>query len=141
VTLWIPGGIHPEVDFGVERHTLVTEEIIQIFHRSLAAVTQVAATRAHLFRVRVQLLRRLRDSTCPSQGESMDSLPTQLRGRQFASIDWFLVIFQWRNHQGRNSCPVRAQLLRRHSQGSREFTGLELGKPSDPLQRSLGCSF
>jgi hypothetical protein len=76
MTLWIPGGIHPEVDFGVERHTLVTGEIIQIFHRSLAVVTQVAAARAHLFRVRAQLLRRLRDSTCPSQGESRDSLPT-----------------------------------------------------------------
>ena len=54
------------VDFGVERHTLVTEEITQIFHQSLAAITQVAAARAHLFRVRAQLLRRLKDSTCLS---------------------------------------------------------------------------
>jgi hypothetical protein len=81
VTLWIPGGIHLEVYFGVERHTLVTGEIIQIFHRSLEAVTQVAAARAHLFRVRAHLLRKLRDLTYPSNGESMDSLPTQLRGR------------------------------------------------------------
>jgi hypothetical protein len=27
------------VDFGVERHTLVTEEIIQVFHHSSAIVT------------------------------------------------------------------------------------------------------
>jgi hypothetical protein len=79
--LWIPGGINPVVDFDVKRHTLVTGEIKKIFHQSLAAVTQVTATRAHLFRVRAQLLRRLSDSTCPSQGESSDSLLTQLRGR------------------------------------------------------------
>jgi hypothetical protein len=66
VTLWIPGGIHPVIDFDVERHTPVTEEITQIFHQSLAAITQVAAARAHLFRVRAQLLRRLKDSTCLS---------------------------------------------------------------------------
>ena len=74
--------IHLVVDFGVERHTLVTREISQIFHQSSAAVTQVAAARAHLFRVRAQLLRRLSELTCPIQGESRDSLPTQLRGRQ-----------------------------------------------------------
>jgi hypothetical protein len=74
------------VDFGVERHTLVTRKITQIFHRSLAAVTQAAAARAHLFRVRAQLLRRLSESTCPIQGESMDSLPTQLRRGQGAYI-------------------------------------------------------
>jgi hypothetical protein len=59
VTLWIPGGIHPEVDFSVERHTLVTGEVIDIFHRSLAEVTQVAAARGHLFRVRAQLLMKI----------------------------------------------------------------------------------
>jgi hypothetical protein len=48
----------PVADFGVERHTLVIEEVTQIFHRSLAAVSQVATTRAHSFRVRAQLLRR-----------------------------------------------------------------------------------
>jgi hypothetical protein len=74
------------VDFDVERHTLVTGEIMQIFHRCLATVTQVAAIRAHLFRVRAQLLRRLSDSTCPHQGESSDSLSTQLRGGKGASI-------------------------------------------------------
>jgi hypothetical protein len=83
----------PVVDFGVERHTLVTEKITQIFHRSLAAVTQVAVAREHLFKVRAQLLRRLSESTCPIQGESRDSLPTQLRGGQGASIAWFLVRF------------------------------------------------
>jgi hypothetical protein len=44
-------------DFDVERHTLVSEKIIQVFHRSSAAVTQCSAARAHSSRVRVQLLR------------------------------------------------------------------------------------
>jgi hypothetical protein len=44
-------------DFGVERHTLVTRKIIQVFHHSSAAVTQCSAARAHLSRVRAQLLR------------------------------------------------------------------------------------
>jgi hypothetical protein len=70
--MWIPRGIHPVVDFGIERHTLVTGELTQIFHQSLAAVTQVAAARAHLFRVRVQLLRRLSELTRPIQGFSSD---------------------------------------------------------------------
>ena len=44
-------------DFGVERHTLVTGEIIQVFHHSSTAVTQCLAARAHSSRVRAQLLR------------------------------------------------------------------------------------
>jgi hypothetical protein len=44
-------------DFGVERHTLVTGKIIQVFHHSSAAVTQCSAARAHSSRVRAQLLR------------------------------------------------------------------------------------
>ena len=40
------------VDFGVERHTLVIGKITRVFHHSSAAVTQVPAARAHLFRVR-----------------------------------------------------------------------------------------
>jgi hypothetical protein len=63
--MWILGGIHPIVDFGVEQHTVVTKEIKQIFHRSLATITQVATTMAHLFKVRAQLLRRFSESTCP----------------------------------------------------------------------------
>jgi hypothetical protein len=39
--LWIPGGRHPEVDFGVERHTLVTVNIIQIFHHTSAVDIQL----------------------------------------------------------------------------------------------------
>jgi hypothetical protein len=31
----IPGGRHQLADFGVERHTLVTGKIIQVFHHSL----------------------------------------------------------------------------------------------------------
>jgi hypothetical protein len=64
------------VDFGIERHTLVTGEITEVFHQSSAAVTQVPAARVHLFRVRAQLLRRFIESTCPIQRESKYSLPT-----------------------------------------------------------------
>jgi hypothetical protein len=91
--LWIPGGRHPEVDFGVERHTLVTGEIIQIFHRFTAAVIQVQAARAHLSRLRACELRRHRGLACPDQGESRDSLPTQLRGRQGAPFETLLARF------------------------------------------------
>jgi hypothetical protein len=44
-------------DFGVERHTLVTRKIIQVFHHSSIVVIQCSTTRAHSSRVRVQLLR------------------------------------------------------------------------------------
>jgi hypothetical protein len=44
-------------DFGVERHTLVTGEIIQVFHHSSTTVTQCSLARAHSSRVRAQLLR------------------------------------------------------------------------------------
>ena len=76
----------PVVDFSVERHTLVIGEITQVFHQSSVAVTQVPIARAHLFRVRVKLLRRFSESTCPIQVESRDFLPTQLIGRKGASI-------------------------------------------------------
>ena len=39
-------------NFGVERHTLVTGEITQVFHQSSTTVTQVPTTRVHLFKVR-----------------------------------------------------------------------------------------
>jgi hypothetical protein len=45
------------VDLGVEKHTLVTRKIIQVFHHSSVAVTQCSATRAHSSRVRAHLLR------------------------------------------------------------------------------------
>jgi hypothetical protein len=88
------------VDFGVERHTLLTGKITQVFHHSLAAVTQGPTIRAHLSRVRAQLLRRFSGSTCPILGEFRDSPPTQLRGRKGTSIAWFLVRFRQRNHLG-----------------------------------------
>jgi hypothetical protein len=66
----------PVADFSIERHTIVIEEVTQIFHRSLVAVSQVAAARVHSFRVRAQLLRRFNGSTCPIQGEFRDSPPT-----------------------------------------------------------------
>ena len=56
-------------DFGVERHTLVTGKITQVFHHSSATVTKGPAARAYLSRVRMQLLRRFRESICPIQGE------------------------------------------------------------------------
>ena len=55
----------PVVDFGVERHTLVTGEITQVFHQSSTTVLQDSTPRAHLFRERAQLLRRFSGSTCP----------------------------------------------------------------------------
>jgi hypothetical protein len=87
--------------FGVERHTLVTGKITQVFHHSSTTVTHVPTARAHLFRVRAQLLRRFSGSTCPFQGEFRDSPPTQLRGRKGTSFSWFLVRFRRRNHLGR----------------------------------------
>jgi hypothetical protein len=48
--LLITGGRHTEVDFGVERHTLVTEKIIQIFHRTSTIVIQFSTVRVHLSR-------------------------------------------------------------------------------------------
>jgi hypothetical protein len=81
------------VDFGVERHTLVTGKIIQVFHHSSATVTQVPATRAHLFKVSAQLLRRFSGLIFPIHGEFIDSPPTQLRGRKGTYFSWFLVIF------------------------------------------------
>jgi hypothetical protein len=47
----------PMVDFGVERHTLVTRKIIQVFHHSSTIVTQCSVARVHSSRVRTQLLR------------------------------------------------------------------------------------
>jgi hypothetical protein len=91
----------PVVDFGVERHTLVTEEITQVFHQSSTEVLQDSAAGAHLFRERAQLLRRFSGSTCPIQRELKDSPPTQLRGRLGASFAWFFVRFRRRNHLGR----------------------------------------
>jgi hypothetical protein len=81
-------------DFGVERHTLVIGEVAQIFHRSSTIVSQVAAARAHSFRVRVQLLRSFSGSTCPFQGYFRDSPPTELRGRKGTFFSWFLIIFR-----------------------------------------------
>jgi hypothetical protein len=71
----------------------VIGKVTQIFHRSSAAVLQVAAARAHSFRVRAQRMRRFSGSTCPFQGEFKDSPLTQLRGKQGASFAWFLVRF------------------------------------------------
>jgi hypothetical protein len=44
-------------DFGVERHTLVIEKIIQVFHHYSTVVPQCSTSRAHSSRVRAQLLR------------------------------------------------------------------------------------
>jgi hypothetical protein len=103
----------PVVDFAVERHTLVTREITQVFHQSSTLVTQVLTTRAHLFRVRAQLLSWFSELTCPIQGESRVSLPTQLRGRHDASITYFLVRFRWKNHLGHIFQPLRVRQLGR----------------------------
>jgi hypothetical protein len=43
--------------FDVERHTLVTGNIIKVFHHSSTIVTQCSVARVHSSRVRAQLLR------------------------------------------------------------------------------------
>jgi hypothetical protein len=83
----------PVVDFGVERYTLVTREVTHVFHQSSKTILQDSTTGAHLFRERVQLLRRFIQSTCPIQGDFKDSPATQMRGRPGASFTWFLIIF------------------------------------------------
>ena len=99
MTLWILGGIHPVVDFGVERHTLVTEEIIQVFHHSSAIVTQCLVARAHSSRVRVQLLRGfLVDLSHPGRILRFHSDPFERKARRIFS--WFLTKFRRRNHLG-----------------------------------------
>jgi hypothetical protein len=84
--LWIPGGRHLEVDFGVERHTLVTGKIIQIFHRTSTSNYLVCSSEGALVQVEGTLIEHEIDSTCPIQGESSDSLLTQLRGGKDTSI-------------------------------------------------------
>jgi hypothetical protein len=101
----------PVVDFGVERHTLVTREIMQVFHQSSAAVLQDSTARAHLFKERAQLLRRFSGSTCSIQGEFRDFPSTQLRRRLGASFAWFLVRFRRRNHLGRIFQTLRVRHL------------------------------
>jgi hypothetical protein len=57
-------------DFSVERHTLVTGEITQVFCQYSTAVLQDSTTGAHLFRERAHLLRRLVDQLVPSRKSS-----------------------------------------------------------------------
>jgi hypothetical protein len=71
------------VDFGVERHTLVTEKIIQNFHHSSTAVTQCSTARAHSSRVRAQLLRGfLVDLFHPGRISRFPSDPFERRARR-----------------------------------------------------------
>jgi hypothetical protein len=73
----------PVVDFGVERHTLVTEKIIQVFHHSSTIVTQCSAARAHSSRVKVQLLRGfLVDLSHPGRILRFPSDPFERRARR-----------------------------------------------------------
>jgi hypothetical protein len=72
----------PMVDFGVERHTLVTEKIIQVFHHSSATITQCSVARAHSSRVRAQLLRGfLVDLSHPVRISRFPSDPFERRER------------------------------------------------------------
>jgi hypothetical protein len=78
-------------DFGVERHTLVIGEIIQVFHHSSAAVTQCSAARAHSSRVRAQLLRGfLVDLSHPGRIPRFPSDPFERKARRI----FFLVPHQ-----------------------------------------------
>jgi hypothetical protein len=81
----------PMVDFGVERHTLVTWKIIQVFHHSSTAFTQCSATRVHSSRVRGQLLRGfLVDLSHPRRILRLPSDPFERRARRI----FFLVPHQ-----------------------------------------------
>jgi hypothetical protein len=81
----------PVADFGVERHTLVTGKIIQVFHHSSAAVTQCSTARAHSSRVRAQLLRGfLVDLSHPGRILRFPSDPFERRARRI----FFLVPHQ-----------------------------------------------
>jgi hypothetical protein len=71
------------VDFGVERHTLVTEKIIQVFHHSSAVVTQCSIARVHSSRVRAQLLRGfLVDLSHPGRIPRFPSDPFERKARR-----------------------------------------------------------
>jgi hypothetical protein len=73
----------PVAYFGVERHTLVTGKIIQVFHQSSATVTQCLATRVHSSRVRAQLLRGfLVDLSHPGRIPRFLSDPFERRARR-----------------------------------------------------------
>jgi hypothetical protein len=135
IVQWIPRGRHQLVDFGVERHTLVTGKITQVFHHSSATVTQGPAARGLLSTVRVQLLRRFNGSTCPIQGEFRDSPPTQLRGRQGTYFSWFLVKFRWRNHLGCIFQTWKCGTFGGHIWGSRASIRSDSGKPFRPISQ------
>jgi hypothetical protein len=69
-------------DFGVERHTLVTRKIIQVFHHSSTTITQCSTTRVHSSRVRAQLLRGfLVDLSHPGRIMRFPSDPFERRAR------------------------------------------------------------
>jgi hypothetical protein len=79
------------VDFGVERHTLVTRKIIQVFHHSSSAVIQCSTTRAHSSKVREQLMRGfLVDLSHPGRIPRFPSDPFERRERHI----FFLVPYQ-----------------------------------------------
>jgi hypothetical protein len=70
------------VDFNVERHTLVTRKIIQVFHHSSTIVTQCSKARVHSSRVRAQLMRGfLVDLSHPGRIPRFPSDPFERRAR------------------------------------------------------------
>jgi hypothetical protein len=129
------------VDFGVERHTLVTGEITQVFHQSSTTVLQDSAAGAHLFRERAQLLRRFSGSTCPIQGEFRDSPPTQLRGRP--GCIFFLVSRQIPTEEssGVHFPDIGSATLGEDTFGVPERSSDQIqGNPSDPFHSRPGRS-
>jgi hypothetical protein len=135
IVQWILGGRHQLADFDVERHTLVTRKITQVFHHSSAVVTQGPVARAHLSRLRAQLLRRFSGSTCPIQGEFKDSPSTQLRGRQGTSFAWFLIRFRQRNHRGCIFQTWKCDTFGGHIRGSRASIISDSRKPFRPISQ------
>jgi hypothetical protein len=76
------------VDFGVERHTLVTRKIIQVFHHSSTTITQCSTARAHSSRVRAQILRGfLVDLSHPGRILTFPSDPFERRERNIFFLD------------------------------------------------------
>jgi hypothetical protein len=70
-------------NFSIERHTLVTEKITQVFHHLSAAVTQCSTVRAHSSRGRAQLLGGLEiDLSHPRRIPRFPSDPFERKARR-----------------------------------------------------------
>jgi hypothetical protein len=84
---------------------------------------------------------RLRGLACPDLGESIDFLPTQLRGRQGASFELLLVRFRRRKSSWAHQLASEGATLGEDTFRVPERSPDQIqGNPSDPLQRIPGRS-